>query len=245
MADNKTNLKMWQAAASATEECLPLEVLERMTESSSADAKAAAHLAECAHCQTELSMLKSFEASVPSAEEGAAVAWIAAQLERKQVQQKTVQQQMAQQKAARPSFWRTMFKMPYLAGAGALAAVLILAVSLFNGRNLNNPSLHGPTGPEIYRSDVVKLVAPIGEMAQAPAEFRWEAVKGAASYSIELTDVLGSVLMSEKSTQATLPLTLAMKAQMSPGKPLKWKVIALDATGKEIAHSNAENFKVK
>jgi hypothetical protein len=250
MADNKNNLKMWQAAASATEECLPLEVLERMTESSSADPKAAAHLAECPHCQTELSMLKSFEASVPSADEGAAVAWIAAQLERKQnassVQQKMVQQQkMAKPAAERISFWRAMFKLPYMAGAGALAAVLILAVSLYNGGNPNGPSLHNPTGPEIYRTDVVKLIAPIGEMAQAPAEFRWEAVKGAASYSIELTDVLGSVLASEKSTQTALPLTQAMKAQMSPGKPLKWKVTALDATGKEMAHSNAENFKVK
>lgn len=244
MADNKNNLKMWQAAASATEECLPLEVLERMTESSSADAKAAAHLSECAHCQTELSMLKNFEASVPSAEEGAAVAWIAAQLERQQ-NAPLVEKKMGQQKAARPSFWRNMFRMPYLAGAGALAAVLILAVSLFNGGNSNSPSLHNPNGPEIYRSDVVKLIAPIGEMAQTPAEFRWEAVKGAASYSIELTDVLGSVLASEKSTQTVLPLTQAMKAQMSPGKPLKWKVTALDATGKEIAHSNAENFKVK
>jgi len=254
MADNKNNLKMWQSAASATDECLPLEVLERMTEGSAADPKAAAHLAECPHCQTELSMLKSFEASVPAADEGAAVAWIAAQLERKQnaslVQQRMVQQKMVQQKMAKPaservSFWRTMFKLPYMAGAGALAAVLILAVSLYNGGNSNSPSLHNPNAPEIYRSDVVKLIAPIGEMAQAPAEFRWEAVKGASSYSIELTDVLGSVLASEKSTQTALPLTQTMKAQMSPGKPLKWKVTALDATGKEIAHSSAENFKVK
>src|SRR4029077_14344888 len=167
----------------ATDECLPLEVLERMTKSSSADPKAAAHLAECPHCQTELSMLKSFEASVPSADEGAAVAWIAAQLERKQnassLQQKMVRQKMAKPAAERVSFWRAMFKLPYMAGAGALAAVLILAGSLYNGGNSNNPSLHNPNGPEIYRSDVVKLIAPLGEMAQAPEEFRWEAVKGA------------------------------------------------------------------
>ena len=244
MAENKNNLKMWQAAASATEECLPLEVLERMRENSSADPKAVAHLAECPHCQTELSMLKSFEASVPSADEGAAVAWIAAQLERKQ-NAALGQQKMAKPVVARVSFWHSMFKLPYMAGAGALAAVLILAVSLHNAGNSNGPSLHNPTGPEIYRSDVVKLIAPIGEMAQAPAEFRWEAVKGASSYSIELTDVLGSVLASGKSTQATLPLTQAMKAQMSPGKPLKWKVTALDAAGEEIAHSSTENFKVK
>src|SRR6478672_672483 len=100
MADNKNNLKMWQAAASATDECLPLEVLERMTESNSADPKAAAHLAECVHCQTELSMLKSFEASVPSTEEGAAVAWIAAQLERKQ-NASLIQRNMVQRETAK------------------------------------------------------------------------------------------------------------------------------------------------
>ena len=53
MADNTKTVKMWQEAASATQECLPLEVLERMTENASADPKAAAHLAGCAHCQTE------------------------------------------------------------------------------------------------------------------------------------------------------------------------------------------------
>src|SRR6185369_9926125 len=102
MADNKNNLKMWQAAASATDECLPLEVLEQMTENDSADPKAAAHLAECAHCQTELAMLKNFEQSTPSADEGAAVAWIAAQLERRQ------SAPVAQQKIAHVPFWRTM-----------------------------------------------------------------------------------------------------------------------------------------
>ena len=80
MADNTKTLKMWQEAAAETKECLPLETLERMMDNPSGDAKAAAHLAGCAHCQTELAMLKNFEQSTPSADEGAAVAWIASQL---------------------------------------------------------------------------------------------------------------------------------------------------------------------
>lgn len=109
MADNTKTLKMWQSAVSSTEDCLPLEVLERMTESSSAEPKAAAHLADCPHCQTELSMLKSFESSVPAEGEGAAVAWIAAQLQRKQ------NAQSVKPVVARVSFWRSMFRVPYLA----------------------------------------------------------------------------------------------------------------------------------
>ena len=57
MADNTHTAKIWQEAAAATKDCLPLEVLEQMVDNTSRDAKAAAHLAGCAHCQTELAML--------------------------------------------------------------------------------------------------------------------------------------------------------------------------------------------
>src|SRR6185312_15629555 len=127
MADNTQTAKIWQEAAAATKECLPLETLEQMMDNTSGDTKAAAHLSGCAHCQTELAMLKSFEQSTPSADEGAAVAWIAAQLERQQ------NAPVTQMKAARVPFWRTMFRVPYLAGAAALAAVLILGISLYHG----------------------------------------------------------------------------------------------------------------
>ena len=48
-----------------------------------------------------------------------------------------------------------------------------------------------------------------------------------------------------KSSQNVLPITPEMKANMVSGKPLKWKVTAFDADGKEIANSGMEQFKVK
>ncbi|HEX9256399.1 MAG TPA: hypothetical protein VF938_12680 [Candidatus Angelobacter sp.] len=239
MADNTKTAKMWQEAASATQECLPLEVLERMTENASADPKAAAHLAGCAHCQTELALLKNFEQSTPSADEGAAVAWIAAQLERRQ------SVPVAQQKIARVPFWRTMFRIPYLAGAAALAAVLILGISLYHG-SLDGPGKINPgLGSGQFRSGSIHLVSPIAEQNNAPTEFRWDAVRGARSYSVELKDVAGITLATANSTQNVLPVTPEMKANMVSSKPLKWKVTALDSTGKEIANSSPEQFKVK
>jgi hypothetical protein len=229
---------MWREAASATENCLPLEVLERMTESSSADPKAAAHLAECPHCQTELSMLKSFEASVPSANEGAAVAWIAAQLERKQ------NAPVAKQAVVRVPFWRTMFRVPYMAGAAALSAVLVLGISLYHGNQEGPPKIGPGIGHGNFRGGI-HLVAPVGDLAQAPAEFRWDAVAGASSYLVELKDVAGVTLASAKSTQNVLPVTPEMKANMSSGKPLTWKVTALDASGNAVADSSGGNFKIK
>jgi len=239
MADNTKTARIWQEAAAETKDCLPLEVLERMTENVSADPRAAAHLAGCAHCQTELAMLKSFEQSAPSADEGAAVAWIAAQLERQQ------SAPLAQQKIVRAPFWRAMFRVPYLAGAAALAAVLIVGISLYHGNSDGPGRINPGIGSGQFRSGAIHLVSPITDQNNAPAEFRWDAVQGASSYSVELKDVAGITLATASSTQNVLPVTPEMKANMISGKPLKWQVTARDANGKEIANSSGGEFKIK
>jgi len=238
MAD-ANNLKTWQQAAAASKDCLPLEVLEHFTQNAPADAKAAAHLESCAHCQTELSMLKDFEAATPAANEGAAVAWIAAQLERQQLGSAAKPETVA-----RVPFWRNLFRVPYLAGAAALAAVLALAISLYHPDS-GHPSLGGPqTGIGSFRGEF-KLLAPTGELAQAPTEFRWEAVAGAASYRLELTDAVNLPLASATTNQPQIETTPEMKAAMQTRMPIKWKVTALDASGKSIGESNAGSFKIK
>lgn len=239
MADNTNTAKIWQEAAAETKDCLPLEVLEQLADNTSRDAKAATHLAGCAHCQTELAMLKNFEESTPSADEGAAVAWIAAQLERRQ------NAPAAQQKAARVPFWRTMFRVPYMAGAAALAAVLIVGISLYHGNSDSPGKINPDLGSGIVRSGSIHLVSPIADQSSAPAEFHWDAVPGATSYTVELKDVAGITLATAKTTQNFLAASSDMKAVMVSGKPLKWKVTALNADGQEIANSSMEQFKVK
>jgi hypothetical protein len=239
MADNTQTAKMWQEAAAETKDCLPLETLEQMMDNTSRDTKAAAHLSGCAHCQTELAMLKNFELSTPSADEGAAVAWIAAQLQRRQ------NAPVAQQKVARVPFWRAMFRVPYMAGAAALAAVLIFGFSLYHGNSDGPGKINPALGNGQFRSGAIHLVSPIADQNSTPAEFRWDAVQGASSYTIELKDVAGITLASANSAQNVLPATPEMKANMVSGKPLKWKVTALDANGKEIANSSMEQFKIK
>src|SRR5258708_19878952 len=78
------NKRIWRDAMASGDDCLDLSVLERIADAgpSGADPKSAAHLAECLHCQAELTMLKRFESAEPLEGEGAAVAWIAAQLPR-------------------------------------------------------------------------------------------------------------------------------------------------------------------
>lgn len=239
MADNTQTAKIWQEAAAATKDCLPLETLERMIDNTSIDAKAAAHLAGCAHCQTELAMLKNFEQSSPSADEGAAVAWIAAQLERQQNAAAT------QQKVARVPFWRTMFRVPYMAGAAALAAVLMVGISLYHGNSDGPGKINPALGSGQFRSGSIHLVSPIAEQNTAPAEFHWDAVQGASSYQVELKDVAGITLATATASQNVVAVTPEMRANMISGKPLKWKVTAKNADGKEIASSSTEQFKIK
>ena len=184
-------------------------------------------------------MLKNFEQSTPSADEGAAVAWIAAQLERQQ------NAPVAQQKVARVPFWRTMFRVPYMAGAAALAAVLIVGISLYHGNSDGPGKINPGLGNGQFRSGAIHLVSPIADQSSAPAEFRWDAVQGASSYTVQLKDVAGITLASAKSSQNVLPVTPEMKANMISGKPLKWTVTAIDAAGKEIANSSTEQFKVR
>jgi len=239
MADNKTALKLWRQAASATEDCLPLETLEKLAGNANADPQAAQHLASCAHCQTELSMLKSFEEATPSADEGAAVAWIAAQLER--------QQSAPAQKSTAPrvSFWRNLLRAPYLAGAAAAIVVLALGVSLYNFNSGSGGLKPQPGIGKNYRSGEIKLLGPIGPQAQAPAEFRWEPAAGAVKYQVELTDVLGKPLAVATSIQPLLIAPAEMRAAMHSGMPVNWKVTAFDAAGAKIAESSGGNFKIK
>ena len=234
MAGNTNNVHIWQDAVAATKECPSLEVLERVIEESSSDPKAAAHVASCPHCQAEIAMLRSFEASTPSEDEGAAVAWIAAQLERKQ------KVPAARSSVAVVPFWRTMFRLPYMAAAAALIAAITLGLSLYHSDNGNRGFDVNNYG--IYRGADIQLQT-TGDLPQVPDQLTWAAVPGAASYSVEVDDVTGDKMWQSTSTQNTIQVDPQLKAKLVPGKPLKWTVTALDANGKELATGKG-NFRV-
>jgi hypothetical protein len=234
MAGKTKNASIWQDAVAATKDCPTLEILERVMEESSSNPRAAAHVAECPHCQSEIAMLRSFESSTPSENEGAAVAWITAQLERNQ------KAPAARTSAKVVPFWRAMFRLPYMAAAAALIVAITLGVSLYHSDN-GQPVIHVPQNG-IYRSAEIKLTTP-SDLSQPPDQLTWEAVPGAASYSVEVDDVTGDKIWKSKSNENSIHLDPGVKAKMIPGKPLKWTVTAVDANGKELATGKG-NFRV-
>jgi hypothetical protein len=225
MAGKTNNAKIWQDAVAASKECPTLEVLEKVMEESSSNPKAAAHVASCAHCQSEIAMLRSFESSTPSENEGAAVAWIAAQLERNQ------KAPAKKSTTSHVPFWRAMFRIPYMAAAAALIVAVTLGISLYHSDN-GQPTLHAPQ-IGVYRGEI--HLQTVGDLSQPPDQLTWEAMPGAASYRVEIDDVTGDKIWSGTSKQNSIAVDPELKVIMRPGKPLNWTVTAVDANGNELA----------
>lgn len=225
MAANN-NAKIWQEAVSATKECPGIDVLEKLIDQEPSDPKIAQHVSGCPHCQSEIAMLRHFELSLPSPNEGAAVAWIAAQLERKQ-------KAPAAQAVDAVPFWRSLFRLPYMAAAAALVIAITLGVSFYNSDRSGQPVIGPGNFGTTYRGELHLITT--GDLNQPPEQLTWEAVAGAASYSVEISDVANDKIWEGKSTQNSINVPTDLRARMYPGKPLNWKVTATDATGKELA----------
>jgi hypothetical protein len=184
-------------------------------------------------------MLRKFEYSTPSEDEGAAVAWIAAQLERNQ---QTRSAQPA--KATVVPFWRTLFRVPYMAAAAALIAAITIGISMYNSED-HKPAIGGTLVGGNMRSGEIHITTPSGDLNQAPEQLSWEAWPGAASYTVSITgvDIDHTVVWSGETTQSSLTVNPELKSKMRPGKPLEWTVTAKDATGKDLA-TGKSRFRV-
>jgi hypothetical protein len=232
MAANNNNSNIWQDAVSATKDCPGIEVLEQVMEGAVQDIKTQHHVSTCPHCQSELAMLRSFEYGEASPDEGAAVSWIAAQLERNQ--SSAAGKPVAQ---AIP-FWRSVFRVPYLAAAAAVIVAATLGISLYVSEDFKKPVIDPGIGMgSPLRSGQIRLTNPAGELLQAPQQLNWEAVKGASSYSVVITalDIDHTLIWQGQSTQNNLTVGPELRSKIRPGKPLRWKVTAFDSTGKELA----------
>jgi hypothetical protein len=234
MAGDNKNARIWRDSVSVTKDCPPVEVLEHLIEQTASDPRLAAHVSDCPHCQTEMAMLRSFESSTPSTDEGGAVAWITAQLERNR--------QATAATAPRPvvPFWRSLFQLPYVAAAAVLIAAITLGISFYNSNN-GQPGFVFHGAGTTYRGEI--HLNPPSNLSQPPEQLSWEAVPGAVRYSVEIADVTGDKIWQSSSMQSFIRVDPVLKSKMLPGKPLKWTVTALDAKGKELATGKAD-FRV-
>jgi hypothetical protein len=232
-------------ALQATPECLTPQQLEACV----TDPAGHPHLAQCSRCQAELSLLKSFEANELLADEGAAVAWISARMEKQLDQIKNPRSARAASAATQGLSW---FSRIFGAGPGRwlvpVAAALVIAVTTVALLHRSQePELRADagTGPAIYRSQELEVKGPSGELAEAPKTLEWKAFTGAAEYKVSIMEVDEVPLFSSQTRDLILTIPGATRAKMLPGKPVLWRVTALDSQGRTLAASQVQHFSVR
>lgn len=238
-----------KSALATTPECLPLEKLEEL---SAEEVRTHKHVSQCARCQTELTLLREFETSEPLPGEGAAVAWISAQLERQQAEIKRPSR-AAQRKRSKVqgqgsgSWLGRLFDYQTIRVWLPVTAALVLAAAAFMvWRSPKEPELHASLGndPAIYRSLELQTIAPSGELSEIPKELKWNAVPEAATYKIKISEVDHTEVWNGQTVDTFVTIPASVVAKIRVGKPFIWQVTAVDQQGKTLASSQARRFVV-
>jgi hypothetical protein len=238
------NRSILKQALNPKADCLTPKELEKLA----ADASAShSHLAECSHCESELAMLRMFESSEPLPGEGAGVAWISARLEQRLDQIKNPRK-AAKASAQTASWFGKLFSTAGTRWLLPVAAVLIVgASSVVLMQRSQEPRLRADAGdgPAIYRSQEVTVIGPSGDLAEAPKILQWKAFAGAVDYKVEITEVDEAPLWSAETKASDVTIPDAIRGRMIPGKPVLWKVTALDSQGRVLAVSQVQHLSVQ
>ena len=228
---NQQNLK---AALATTPECLPVEQLGALT---GEQAQTHPHVSNCIRCQSELALLRAFESDQPIADEGAAVAWISAQLEKRIAG-------IPNAKTDKPpiSWWRR-WNLSVLVPAAALTAIVAVTMVVLQQRK--QPELRADAaGSMVYRSEELQLVRPSGELSEAPKDLEWKNFPEASKYRVTVMEVDRNPLWTADTADFKIAVPHEVRAKMLPGKTVLWQVTALDSRGRVLATSQAERIVV-
>jgi hypothetical protein len=239
-------MERWKSGLSATPECLSLEEIGAHFDGTTPDnckARVEGHLSGCPRCQSELAMLGSFQTAEPVQEEGAAVGWIVARLERQQLAGTAAVKAPREQ----ASWWSGLFsfrpRIAILAGAAVLVALFAVRMAQ---RPAQEPELiaDASRGGAVLRSQEIAIVSPSGDLQVPPTEFRWQPVAGAVSYSIQFTEVDHTVVWSGESKETNLAIPAEVRSRMVAQKPFLWQVTAFNAKGDKAAASQQQRIRV-
>jgi len=212
----------WQDALAPTAECLDLARLGEEL-----DAASRAHLGSCARCQAELALFQELQRGDSTADEAEAGRWIAGELQRRFQDSGNV----------------VPFRAKRVRALYAAAAAIVMVIGAGWWMQMREPSLDLPGGPAVYRGVRLDVIAPAGELAQAPNELRWNAVPNASRYHVQISEVDATVVWSGDTTQPYVALPPAAIEQFAPGKSLSWEVKAF--RGNEmLASSETQTVRV-
>jgi hypothetical protein len=238
--DNNQLRDMIRTAVAAGPDCLNSAQLEECLEHP--ESQLFSHVRYCPRCSTELALLRSFEASTPLPQEGAAVSWITAQLERRPAYKQNAGRPI---RSAEKEKSRLIAFLPRLASAFALIAVVAVGLIFYQGQRTHEPGIQGPLGgSDSYRSGRLEVIQPVGDVTLLPSAIRWEPVANASKYSVILMEVDKNVLWSGATFDSFVTITPELASKIEKRKPILLEVEAQDSSGKVLARSSPIRFRL-
>jgi hypothetical protein len=236
-----------KSTLAATPNCLSAEQLEPYL-----DGKAShPHLAECPRCQGELALLKSFESASPLADEGAAVAWISAHLDRRldSIKNPGARSRAAVQASGMQASWlaRTLGLSGWrlaIPVVGVVTAAILVAFFLHSPKEPQLRANNMQQQSTVYRSQEIDVTRPAGTVSQAPRELEWATFVGAQTYKVAMMEVDHKRRWAAETQSLSVEIPAAVRAKIVPGKSILWQVTAVDAQGKTLASSQVQRFSI-
>jgi len=226
----QVNASALNQALSTTPECI---AIERLAETLSPGERE--HVETCTRCQTEVALWREFDQAEASADEGAAVQWIVAELGRRN-------RPVAEAPPAKRFAWLTPAIRRWSTAVAAVALVTTAGYLTWD----REPAVHTPTSsPETYRTGQLQIVGPIGDVPNAPAALEWVPAKGAVSYDVSLLEVDRTPLWRSISSTPRIALPPPIVNRLVPGKAILWEVRARNGANTVIAESGTQQFRVE
>jgi hypothetical protein len=235
--------RILQAALGPGGQCLPVEQLEKFViDGSIPPAPLAAHVESCTYCQTQIQLLREFGVGTLHETEAQVVRLITSRL---QARSNEIFRAAREPAEARDPWWRVFWRASWLSPpALALAGILVVVAVGLQMRN-GPPGLRPPRPDnEVLRSNAISVIAPSGDIPQAPGEIRWQAAPHAARYEARLLEVDGAELWKGETSETRIEFPAAVRARVVPAKTLLCQVSAFDASGHLVARSETVPFRL-
>ncbi|HET9766829.1 MAG TPA: zf-HC2 domain-containing protein [Thermoanaerobaculia bacterium] len=128
----------------------------------------------------------------------------------------------------------------------AAAAVLVVAGGLTLRTFYERPpALPEPPRGGVVRGGEIESLAPLGEVAEPPAELRWQPVAGTAGYRVRLVTVDDTPLWQHETSVAAVRLPPEVRSRLQRAVSYEWTVEALAADGSTVGRSAPARFRVR
>lgn len=239
MSGKQWEREILRQSLAAGSDCPPIEKLESLLDQDASSVEVARHVETCAHCLTELNLLRSFQTEPRDQQEADAVRLISSRLQ-------PVLDARIPAEAPRP-WWQELLTVRWLSPVAIAAACALIAIAIgLQLRHEPAPALtaFNTAGGDVLRSGAISLIAPSGDVAEVPKSVTWQPVPDAAQYEVRLLEVDHHELWKTTVLVPEASFPRQVQSFIVPAKTLLLQVTAMDSSGRKVGESAPASFRL-